>query len=71
MQAWLAGKLSAAVAIATFEIYGWKFSSHLILSELFSSLPKVGHVIKSCKEPIDVFVAVAVAAATVVAYTPY
>ena len=38
---------------------------------MFSSLPKVGHVIKSCKEPIDVFLAVAIAASAVVAYTPY
>ena len=56
-------QLSAAVAIATFEIYDWNFSGYLILicsfslcktffkSELFSSLPKVGHVIKSCKYP--------------------
>ena len=60
-------QLSAAVAIATFEIYGWNFSGYLILicsfslckkffkSELFSCLPKVGHVIKTCKEPIAGF----------------
>lgn len=75
MQAWLDGKscctsykffqLSVAIAIATFEISGWKFSGYLLLirsfscankifkSELFSCLPKVGHVIKSCKEPIQ------------------
>ena len=57
-------QLSAAVAIATFEIYGWKFSGYLILICYFSlcwqnfskvnrfSDKKVGHVIKSCKEPI-------------------
>ena len=77
MQAWLGGKisynkcfqLSAAVAIATFEIYRWKFLGYLFWpifnmlfpfvltkffkSELFSRLPKVNHVIKSCKEPIS------------------
>ena len=60
-------QLSAAIAIATFEIYDWKFSDYwyLILlfqlvltkffkSELFLCLPKVGHVIKSCKEPIPI-----------------
>ena len=57
-------QLSASVAIATFEIYGWKcmlpnfnMLFQLVLTkffkiELFSCLPKVGHVIKSCKEPI-------------------
>ena len=52
-----------AVAIAAFEIYGWKCSGYVILimlfqlvltkffiSDLFSCLPKVDHV--TCKEPI-------------------
>ena len=57
-------QLSAAVAIATFEIRqkilrlpNFNMLFQLVLtkffkSELFSCLPKVDHVIKSCKEPI-------------------
>ena len=55
-------QLLAAVAIATFEIYGSKFSCYIILicslltnffkSELFSCLPKVDHVMKSCQQTI-------------------
>ena len=55
-------QLLAAVAIATFEIYGSKFSGYIILicslltnffkSELFSCLPKVDHVMKSCQQTI-------------------
>ena len=53
-------QLLAAVAIATFEIYGSKFSGYIILicslltnffkSELFSCLPKVDHVMRSCQQ---------------------
>ena len=57
-------QLSAAVAIATFEIrqkilrlpnFNMLFQlvlTKFFISELFSCLPKVDRVIKSCKEPI-------------------
>ena len=70
-------KLSAAVAVATFEMHGLKILTLLnfnmlfqltltkfVKSELFSCLPKVEHVIKSRKEAIQTFLSPAADAYT-------